>query len=125
MFEQDEFDTFLLTDGSAEAILCAPFRLELAPYDARSENVPQKVFDLVRTAGANVTMFGMPDELRYVEVILEPDDEIVAVGLATVEISPEGRSSSLREPPVLCYLRGDKEPVVIADADDLSGGNLA
>ena len=108
----------MLTDGTGEAVLQAPFRLELDPYDARSENVPQSVFELAKQTGANLTMFGMPDQLAYVEIVLQPGDEIMAVGRATVEIDPAGRAPSHREPPVICHLKGADEPVVIADAED-------
>jgi hypothetical protein len=107
----------VLFDGTGEAVLHAPFRLELDPYDARSENVPQVVIDLVKQTGANITMFGVLDQLFYVETVLQPGDEIIAIGRATVEIDPAGRPPSSREPPVVCHLRGADEPVVIADAE--------
>jgi hypothetical protein len=115
VFEQDEFDSFLLTDDTGQAVLQAPFQLQLDPYDARSENVPQVVIDLVKQSGANITLFGSPDTLRYAETILQPGDEIVAVGRATVEVSAEGRAWARRGPPVICTLKGDGEPVVLAD----------
>jgi hypothetical protein len=118
VFEQEEFDSVVVADGTGEAILHAPFRLELDPYDARSENVPQAVVDLVKQTGANHRMFGVLNQLFYVETVLEPGDEIVAIGRATVEIDPAGRAPSHREPPVLCHLKGTDEPVVIADAEE-------
>lgn len=90
VLDQEEFDSFVLTDGTGEAILHAPFQLQLDPYDARSENVPQAVFDLAKQAGANITMFGLPDQLRFVETVLQPGDRIIAVGRASVEIDPPG-----------------------------------
>ena len=85
----------------------------------RSENVPQSVFELAKQTGANLTMFGMPDQLAYVEIVLQPGDEIMVVGRATVEyFHPAGRAPSHREPPVICHLKGADEPVVIADAED-------
>ena len=117
VLEQEEFDSVVVADGTGEAVLHAPFRLELDPYDARSENVPQVVIDLVKQTGANITMFGVLDQLFYVETVLQPGDEIIAIGRATVEIDPAGRPPSRREPPVVCHLRGADEPVVIADAE--------
>jgi hypothetical protein len=117
VLEQEEFDSIVIADGTGEAVLHAPFRLELDPYDARSENVPQTVVDLVKQTGANITMFGVLDQLFCVEIVLRPGDEIIAVGRATVEIDPAGRAPSHREPPVTCHLDGTVEPVVIADAD--------
>jgi hypothetical protein len=52
VFDHDEFDSFVITDGTGSAVLHAPFQLQLDPYDARSENVPQAVFDLAKQAGA-------------------------------------------------------------------------
>lgn len=117
VLEQEEFDAVVVSDGTGEAVLHAPFRLELDPYDARSENVPQVVVDLVKQAGANITMFGVLGQVFYVETVLQPGDEITAIGRATVEIDPAGRAPSHREPPVLCRLEGTDEPVVIADVE--------
>jgi hypothetical protein len=117
VLEQEEFDSVVLFDGTGEAVLHAPFRLELDPYDARSENVPQVVIDLVKQTGANIAMFGVLGQFFYVETVLQPGDEIIAIGRATVEIDPAGRPPSSREPPVVCHLRGADEPVVIADAE--------
>ena len=119
VLEQEEFDSVVVADATGEAVLHAPFTLELSPYDARSENVPQAVVDLVKQTSANLTMFGVLNQLFYVETVLEPGDEIIAVGRATVEIDPVGRAPSHREPPVVCHLKGADEPVVIADAEDL------
>ena len=62
----------------------------------------------------------MRNHFRYVETILLPEDEIIAVGRATVEIDPAGRSQSNREPPFRCHLKGREEAVVIADAEEIS-----
>lgn len=115
VLDHDEFDSFVITDGTGEAVLQAPFRLLLDPYDARSENVPQAVFDLAKQAGANITMFGLPDQLRYVETILQPGDRIIAVGRATVDGDPA--ASAPRQVRARCNLTGDDEPVAIADAE--------
>ena len=117
IIDQDELDSIVLSDGTGEVILDAPFRVELDPYDARTANVPDAVFELARQTGANLTMFGSPDQLAYVEIVVQPGDELIAVGRATVEIDPAGRASSHREPPVVRRLKGDDEPVVLADAE--------
>jgi hypothetical protein len=48
--------------------------------------------------------------MRYVETVLYPGDEVVAVGRATIKVSPVRKSRSFREPPVVCYLQGTDEP---------------
>jgi hypothetical protein len=122
VLEQEEFDSIVIADGTGEAVLHAPFRVELDPYDARSENVPQVVFDLAKQAGASITMFGMLDQVAYVEIVLKPGDTIMAIGRATVEVDPAGRAPTHREPPMICRLEGAHEPVVIADADMTRAG---
>ena len=64
-------------------------------------------------------MFGVPDQLRYVETILQSGDTIIAVGRATIEVDPAGRAPAPREPPIICHLKGADEPVVITDAEAL------
>jgi hypothetical protein len=118
VFEQDEFDSFMITDDSGTAVLHAPFQLELSPYDARSEIVPQVVFDIAKLSGANITMFGSPDDLRYVETVLRPGDEIIAVGRATLEVDPAGDRPTPRDQPIVCHLNGTELVVAIADADE-------
>jgi hypothetical protein len=118
VLDQEEFDSFVLSDGTGEAVLQPPFKLELAPLGAGTEVVPEALIDLLKREGANITMFGAPDLLRYFEVLLVPGDEIIAVGRASIEIDPAGRAPTSRAQPVRCYLRGGDEPVVIADAQD-------
>jgi hypothetical protein len=116
--DQDEFDSFVLTDATGEAVLHPPFRIALIPWDARLDNVPQAVLDLANEAGANVTRSWSTSRLRYFETVLQPGDEITAVGRAAIEIDQAGRASSHRELPVMCHLRGSDESVTIADAED-------
>jgi hypothetical protein len=117
----DEFGTFLLKDGTGEAVLHGPFEIRLAPYDTRADNLPPTLFELLEREGVAVmNPFGMRNDFRYVETILLPEDEIIAVGRATVEIDPAGRSKSNREPPFRCHLKGREEAVVIADAEEIS-----
>jgi len=119
VLEQEEFDSVVvIADGTGEAVLHAPFRLELDPYDAGSENVPQVVLDLAKQTGASLTMFGVLGQVAYVETVLQPGDTIMAVGRATVEVDPASRAATHREPPVICRLEGTHEPVVVADADE-------
>jgi hypothetical protein len=127
VLDQEGFDSFTLTDGTGEAMLHGPFQLELDPfdareldggYDARSESVPQTLSDLVKQSGYKVTTFGRQDALRYVETLLQPGDEIIAVGRATIEIDQAGRAPP-RGLPVMCHLKGSDKPVVIADAEEL------
>jgi hypothetical protein len=117
----DEFGTFLLKDGTGEAVLHGPFEIRLAPYDHRADNLPPTLFELLEREGVAVmNPFGMQNHFRYVETVLLPEDEIIAVGRATVEIDPAGRSPSHREPPFRCHLKGREEAVVIADAEEIS-----
>jgi hypothetical protein len=114
--DQEEFDSFILSDNTGEAVLHPPFRVEIDPLEAGSEIVPQAVFDILEREGANITMFGVQDVLRYAETVLVPGDEIIAVGRAWIEIDPAGHSPSVRDLPIRCHLRSSEELVVIADA---------
>jgi hypothetical protein len=116
--DRKEFDSFVLTDGTGEAVLHPPFQLQLAPYDAATDSVPPALYDILTQAGANITFFGVPDQLRYSEILLQPGDEIIAVGRATIEIDPAGRSPSPRDLPIICDPKGADEPVVLADPEE-------
>lgn len=119
--DQEQFDSFLLLDDTGEAMLHAPFDLELDPYDVRSDNPSPVLLEILEREGVPVRgTFGIEHRFRYVETILMPGDEITAVGRATLEIDAAGRPLSHRHPPVMCHLRGIDEAVVIADADDLA-----
>jgi hypothetical protein len=131
-----EFASFVLADDTGEALMHAPFRVDLEPHDTRyllsnqlrSRGVPAALNDLVKQSGTKVTTFGMPDQILYVETLLEPGDEIIAYGRATIEppTDASARAPSDRGPRVRCHLSGTEspsgfdKPVVIADAKEPS-----
>jgi len=118
--DKEEFDSFSLVDETGAAMLHAPFEMKLDPYDARAENLPPALFEVLEREGVAIkSMFGSEHEFRYVETILVPGEEITAVGRATIEIDPAGRSPSHREPPAMCHMKGLEEAVIIADAEEL------
>ena len=118
--DREEFDSFLLADATGTAMLHAPFEMKLDPYDARGQDLPQSFFEVLEREGVAVrSPFGTAHTFRYVETIVLPGDEITAVGRATIEIDPAGRSPSRREPPIRCHMKGLEEAVIIADAEDL------
>jgi len=118
--DREEFDSFLLADATGTAMLHAPFEMKLDPYDARGLDLPPAFFEVLEREGVAVrSPFGTVHEFRYVETILLPGEQITAVGRATIEIDPAGRSPSRREPPVMCHMKGLEEAVIIADAEDL------
>jgi hypothetical protein len=119
--DQEQLDSFLLTDDTGEAVLHGPFEIAIDPYDARSADPPPELFSVLEKEGVAVRgPFGTERHFHYVETVLLPGDEITAVGRATVEIDAAGRAPSHRHPPVMCHLKGLEEAVVIADADDLT-----
>jgi hypothetical protein len=118
--DKDEFATFLLADGTGEAVLHAPFEVRLDPYDVRAEDLPPAFFEFLEREGVAIrSPLGM-HAFRYVETVLLPGDEIIAVGRATVEIDPAGRAPSFRDPPTRCHLKGRDEAVVIAEAEEIA-----
>ena len=117
--EDEAFDSCLLSDATGEAILHAPFEIRLRPDKMRFEDHPAGLFDLLKRKGIAVRDgFGRERHFQYVETVLLPGDEIIAVGRATIEIDPAGRSPSRRDPPVRCHLKGADGPVVIAAVAD-------
>ena len=117
--EQEEFDSFALSDGTGEAVLHGPFTIERDPHNAGTQPLPPALSRILAVEGiAQTDFFGLDNHFEYAEMIVLPDDQIIAVGRATLEIDPAGRPVSHREPPFGCHLRGADEPVIIADAED-------
>jgi len=73
--------------------------------------------ELLEQSGRSFTMFGTADPLHYVEVLLQPGDELIAVGRASLEVDEAGRAASPRGLPLRCHLRGGAETVVISDTE--------
>lgn len=124
LVEGGVWESFLLADDTGQVVLHAPFDTKLSPYRETSvESASPGLASLLGREGYPASeLFVTGRRFRYVETILEPGDEIVAIGRATVEVDPAGRAPSHREPPVLCHLRGQQdEPVVLADAEAPDG----
>ena len=118
IIDLEDFVTFSLADGTGEAVVHAPFVVMLDPHDERGDDLPPAFFDLLeRERWRRTGPSGGEYLFRYTETLLLPDDDIVALGRATIEIDPAGRARSHREPPVMCHLRGGEIPVVIAEPD--------
>ncbi len=122
--EDDAFYALLLSDDTGEAVLHPPFDIQLEPYRETFVNAAPLALAslLVRKGVWSSDVFGTKRPFRYVETILMPGDEIIAVGHATIEIDPAGRSPSPRDPPMMCHLNGLHEPVVLAEAEELAEG---
>src|SRR5262245_4939329 len=124
VIDQQEIDPFVLADGTGEAVLHPPFSIELDPWDTGWQSLPSVLLDLLERERIPVNDFlGRRNNFYYTETVLLPGDELIAVGRATVEVDPASRAPSHREPPVVCQLKGGRsEPVVLVDADDVTGG---
>ena len=119
VIEQEEFDSFVLADGTGQALLHGPFAIELKPVNHNQggrNDLPPAVLDLLEERGVRAPVRGDPRTFTYVETVLMPGDAIIAGGYATIEVDPGGRSSH-RDPPVICHLKGtDDARVVITRA---------
>jgi hypothetical protein len=113
----EQFDSFLLADQTGEAVLNAPFDIRVDPYDARTENLPPALFDLMEREGVPRGGPIRERHFRFAEILLVPGDDIAAIGRATVELDPGGRSPSHREPPIARQLKGIHGAVVIEEVD--------
>jgi hypothetical protein len=114
--EQDAFPPFLLVDDTGEAVVHPPCDVRLNPYRETFVEVASSDLARLLAKGGVETRdeHGRTRSFRYVETILMPGTEIIAVGRAAIEIDQAGRAPSHREPPVLCHLRGADGPVIIA-----------
>jgi hypothetical protein len=120
--EQEEFDSFRLSDGSGEAVLHGPFTIELEPHVGGSGPAPPNLRRFLAERDIAVEdFFGLDNHFEYAEAILFADDEIIAVGRAALEVDPGGRSPSYRDPPFVCHLKAFDGPVAIANADEGGG----
>ena len=116
--DRDEFDSFAIADATGLAILHGPFDVKLDPYDKRAADLPPAFFEVLEREGVPVrSLLGIQHEFRYVETVLFPGDEIVAIGRASIELDPAGRSASRRDPPALCHLKGREEAVIITELE--------
>jgi len=119
VINEDAFDSFVLADGTGQALLHAPFEIRLPPANWSGGNdLPPALLDLLEQHGIRAPVAdGDPRTFQYVETVLMPGDEIIAAGHATFEVDPGGRSSH-RDPPVICHLKGtDGERVVVTQLD--------
>jgi hypothetical protein len=122
VFAQQELDSFALRDETGEAVLQAPFKVDIEPHQAGSQPLPPALSRiLAREDVPETDLLGFDNSFVYAEAILQPGDEIIAVGRATLEVDPGGRAPSYRDPPCVCHLKGVDEPVAIASADDGEG----
>lgn len=118
--EQDVFPPFLVADDTGEAVIHGPLEIRLHPYrEASVQAASSELASLLVKGGVQMRdEHGRTRNFRYVETILMPGTEIIAVGRAAIEIDQAGRAPSHREPPVLCHLRGADRPVVIAPVEE-------
>jgi len=122
--EQDDLTTVVIADETGEAVLHAPFELRLPSTGGQGTDLPRAVVEALANADvARDDFFGMPKAFRYVETVLLPGDEIIAVGFASFEIDPAVRSASHREPPVRCHLKGSEEAVILANVEQAWTGS--
>jgi hypothetical protein len=99
--------SFYVTDESGTAVVEGPIVLARSP-GAAWEVPPASAWPV--TVGETV---------RSQEMLLRPGDRVSVLGRATMELDPAGRGS-YREPPMLPHMRGsDKDPVIVANADEL------
>jgi hypothetical protein len=117
--EDDGFSPFLLADDTGEAVVHSPFEIRLTPHERFLESPPLDLVNLLprRVAATSTGIFGPKYVFRYVEFVVMPGAQLIAVGRARIEIDQAGRAPSHREPPVMCHLGGVDERVVIADAN--------
>jgi hypothetical protein len=122
IIEDDAFHSFLLADDTGEAVLHAPFEIKLNPHrETFVEALSPELASLLTREGVSARdLFGRERHFSYVEHVVMPGDEIMAIGRATIEIDPGGRSPSPRDAPVMCHLKGAAEPVIIAGVDESS-----
>ena len=120
--EDDAFHSFLLADDTGEAVLHAPFEIKLDPYrETFVEALSPALASILTREGVSARdLFERERHFSYVEHVVMPGDEIMAVGRATIEIDPGGRSPSPRDAPVMCHLKGAAEAVIIAGVDEMS-----
>ena len=109
-----------IADDTGEAALHGPFDIKLAPYRESVIEAPSAALAslLERHSVPASEVFAAGRQFRCVETIVVPGHEVIAIGRATIEIDPSGRSLSHRDPPVMCHLKGREARVVIADADE-------
>ena len=122
--DQDDFAPFAVVDETGEAVLHGPFELKLASLEASGGDLPWAVREaLARADVPREGFFGFDNHFRWIETVVMPGDEIIAVGRASLEIDPAGRSPSRRDPPVLCHLRGRDDAVIIANLEQAWTGS--
>ena len=118
--DEEAFDSFVLADGTGQALLHAPFDIKLEPTNRNlsgGNDLPPALIEMLEQHGVPVpAVHGDPRTFECVETVLMPGDQIIASGYATFDVDPGGRSSH-RDPPVICHLNGSAdEPVVITEA---------
>ena len=118
--EAEAFDAFLLADGTGQAVLHPPFEIRLRPHrESFVDSASPALASLLGREGVPASEVFVPGRrFRYSETILAEGEEIVAVGHATIEIDPAGRAPSHRDPPVMCHLRVQEDPVIITNPDE-------
>lgn len=122
--DQDDFAPFVIADGTGEAVLHGPFELKLASLEASGGDLPWAVREVLARADVpREGFFGFDNHFRWIETVVLPGDEIIAVGRVSLEIDPAGRSPSRRDPPFLCYLRGRDEAVILANVEQAWTGS--
>jgi len=122
--EQGDFPPFAVADGTGEAVLHAPFDLRLISLEASGGDLPMALVELLaRNDVPREGLFGFDHHFRWFETVVMPGDEIIAVGRASLEIDPAGRSPSRRDPPFLCHLRGRDDAVIIAKVEEAWTGS--
>ena len=118
--EAEAFDTFLLADGTGEAVVHTPFEIRLRPHRENFvDSASPALASVLGKEGVPAHEVFVPGRrFRYVETILPEGEEIIAVGHATIEIDAAGRAPSHRDPPVMCHLRAEEDLVIITNPDE-------
>lgn len=118
LLDDNQMPSFVLADDTGEAVIHPPLEIDLAPFrESQVLAASPALASRLGTVGVTASdLFGKRRAFRYVETILMPGDELIAIGRGTIEVDQAGRAPSHREPPVMCHLRGADGPVVIVNA---------
>jgi hypothetical protein len=123
LVQREDCRSFLLTDDTGTVVVDGPFAFALDVDDGASLQLPPSVYKLFEdTIGEKRALACVRREegLSFQEAVLRPGDRISVLGRSAMELDPAAQGS-YREPPMLNHIRGsEKDPVVIADAEEVS-----
>jgi hypothetical protein len=123
ILQQQDWDVFWIEDATGKAAVDGPFLIGLDPDDGGWADLPPSLFAFLEENDirpATRRLVGPEVEFRFSETLLKPGDRVTVLGRASLELDPAAQTGASRRPPMLCHLRGSKrQPVVVADADEL------